>query len=169
MSQPNQPGTIWVNVPFVDVLDIHASRQFLLASSGLDGRLILWSQDAKLASVAPESKKDPAAPKDLNPFKDLYPAKRMTMTIDHLVSDCGKSVLTAKGFLSMGSSLTLLKLFYIYTNKSLLHGSTQTGDAQAIKCHRQYQSRSSSTVKMTYFRVAENGAPSALDGSTCPG
>ena len=168
MSQPNQPGTIWVNVPFIDVLDIHASRQFLLASSGLDGRLILWSQDAKLASVAPESKKDPAAPKDLNPFKDLYPAKRMTMTIDHLVSDCGKSVLTAKGFLSMGSSLSPFeKYFTSLTNKSLLHGSTW--DAQAIKCHHQYQSRSSSTVKMTYFRVAENGAPSALDGSTCPG
>jgi hypothetical protein len=56
-----------------------------LASSALDGRLILWSQDAKLASVAPESKKDPAAPKDTNPFKDLYAAKRMTLTTEHIV------------------------------------------------------------------------------------
>ena len=68
-----------------DVLEIQTSRQYLLASSALDGRLIIWSQDAKLASVAPESKKDPAAPKDTNPFKDLFAAKRMTLTTDHIV------------------------------------------------------------------------------------
>jgi hypothetical protein len=52
----------------------------------LDGRLILWSQDAKLAAVPPESKKDASAAKESNPFKDLYAAKRMTLTTDHLVS-----------------------------------------------------------------------------------
>lgn len=80
--------TIWLNTWFffpADVLEAQLSRQYLLASSALDGRLILWSQDAKLASVAPESKKDPAAPKDTNPFKDLYAAKRMTLTTEHIV------------------------------------------------------------------------------------
>ena len=79
--------TDWILKSFfpADVLEAQLSRQYLLASSALDGRLILWSQDAKLASVAPESKKDPAAPKDTNPFKDLYAAKRMTLTTEHIV------------------------------------------------------------------------------------
>ena len=69
----------------LDVFETQVSRQFLLASSALDGRIILWSQDPKLAIFAPESKKEPSAPKDSNPIKDLYAAKRLTLTTDHLV------------------------------------------------------------------------------------